>query len=69
MGEIEMLEKPGCMNAGPVKRPSSIGETPPRKKDYVAPALVTWGTLRDITQAVGLNGHPDGGGGGAKSQP
>ena len=31
------------------------------KKPYEAPALVRWGTLRDITQAVGNRGASDGG--------
>jgi hypothetical protein len=37
--------------------------TPPApKKPYRAPVLVRWGTLRDITQAVGRSGNSDGGG-------
>jgi hypothetical protein len=31
------------------------------KKAYEAPALVRWGTLRDITQSVGNRGASDGG--------
>jgi hypothetical protein len=31
------------------------------KKAYVAPAIVTWGTLRDMTRHVGHQGHQDGG--------
>ena len=31
------------------------------KKAYEAPALIRWGTLRDITQAVGNRGASDGG--------
>ena len=30
-----------------------------RKKPYRAPTLVCWGTLRDITQAVGRSGAND----------
>lgn len=36
-------------------------EPAPAKKPYAAPALVTWGSLRDITQAVGWSGNSDGG--------
>ena len=32
-----------------------------KKKTYEAPALIRWGTLRDITQAVGNRGASDGG--------
>ena len=39
----------------------------PTKKPYVAPVVVSWGTLRDMTQKVGKNGHADGAGG-AKSK-
>ncbi len=31
------------------------------KKPYAAPVLVEWGSLMDLTQAVGQTGHPDGG--------
>ena len=31
------------------------------KKAYETPVLVRWGTLRDITQAVGNRGASDGG--------
>jgi hypothetical protein len=31
------------------------------KKPYKTPALVRWGTLRDITRAVGNRGASDGG--------
>ena len=33
----------------------------PPKKPYEAPVLVSWGTLRDLTQAVGARGASDGG--------
>jgi hypothetical protein len=33
--------------------------SPTRKKPYRAPTLVCWGTLRDITQAVGRSGAKD----------
>lgn len=42
-------------------QPESSGETSTEKKPYSAPVLVTWGTLRDITQAVGWSGNADGG--------
>lgn len=31
------------------------------KKPYEAPALVRWGTVQEITQAVGFKGASDGG--------
>lgn len=31
------------------------------KKNYMAPVLKNWGTLRDVTLAVGLAGSSDGG--------
>jgi hypothetical protein len=31
------------------------------KKPYEAPVLVRWGTLRELTQAVGARGASDGG--------
>ncbi len=31
------------------------------KKPYEKPALIRWGTLREITQAVGNRGASDGG--------
>jgi len=31
------------------------------KKPYEAPVLIRWGTLREITQAVGSKGASDGG--------
>ena len=31
------------------------------KKVYEAPALIRWGTVREITQAVGSRGASDGG--------
>lgn len=40
-----------------------IEDKPPapsaRKKPYRAPTLVCWGTLRDITRAVGRSGKND----------
>lgn len=32
----------------------------PAKKPYTAPALLEWGTLRDLTQSVGATGGADG---------
>lgn len=40
---------------------SAGGAPPPKKKPYVAPVLVPWGTLRDMTKAVGTSGASDGG--------
>ena len=42
-------------------QPLDSRETSPAKKPYAPPALVTWGTLRDITMAVGSSGNTDGG--------
>jgi hypothetical protein len=39
-------------------QPDKDAET---KKPYEAPVLVRWGTLRDVTQAVGSMGASDGG--------
>lgn len=33
----------------------------PAKQPYTAPTLVAWGTLRDMTQAVGAEGSSDSG--------
>ena len=33
----------------------------PGKKPYTAPTLARWGTLRDLTLAVGFRGVQDGG--------
>jgi hypothetical protein len=49
------------MDARSPKGPSSARKTAPMKKAYVAPAIVTWGTLRDMTRHVGHQGHQDGG--------
>jgi len=43
------------------KGPSSSRKSALTKKAYVAPVLVTWGTLRDMTQHVGNSGKADGG--------
>jgi hypothetical protein len=43
------------------KRPGSSGNTTTMKKAYVAPILVTWGTLRGMTLHVGNSGKADGG--------
>jgi hypothetical protein len=48
----QMLEKP--------LRVDDRSPTPPKKKPYVAPVLVRWGTLRDVTQKVGAKGALDG---------
>ncbi len=38
-------------------------DEPMQKKriPYSAPVLITWGTLRDVTQSVGSSGRNDGG--------
>jgi len=55
----QMLEKP--------LRVDDRSPTPPKKKPYVAPVLVRWGTLRDVTQKVGTKGALDGGKTGPKN--
>ena len=37
------------------KDEAEASTTSPAKKTYRAPALVQWGTLRDITQSAGKN--------------
>jgi hypothetical protein len=39
----------------------SAREIAPMKRSYVAPELVTWGSLREITKHVGAAGKADGG--------
>lgn len=36
-------------------------EAKPGKKHYSPPVLIDWGTLADLTQAVGWSGKKDGG--------
>jgi hypothetical protein len=36
-------------------------EKKPAKKPYEPPKLKEWGTLRDLTKAVGWSGNEDGG--------
>ena len=43
-----------------IRSPESC-EASPAKKPYAPPALLTWGTLRDITQTTGSSGNSDGG--------
>ncbi|MBN9516212.1 MAG: lasso RiPP family leader peptide-containing protein [Alphaproteobacteria bacterium] len=40
---------------------SSHDEPTQSRRPYSPPALVVWGTLRDITQSVGSSGRRDGG--------
>jgi hypothetical protein len=42
-------------------QPSAIASPIHEKRPYVAPVLQRWGTLRDLTMAVGRNGKSDGG--------
>lgn len=37
------------------------GTAKPEKKPYTPPVLIDWGTLADLTQAVGWSGKKDGG--------
>jgi hypothetical protein len=43
-----------------VKPEKDVVSASGQKMPYTAPVLVTWGTLRDITQSVGGIGAPDG---------
>ena len=56
------------MNMKPMSdrpRPGTPAESPPAatqtKKPYHCPGLVRWGTLQEMTRAVGDAGNPDGG--------
>ena len=49
------------MGAQSREAPGSPHEPSPVKKAYAAPALVTWGTLRELTKHVGHSGKADGG--------
>lgn len=40
---------------------SQDGPLQKKKMPYSAPVLITWGTLRDVTQSVGDSGRNDGG--------
>ncbi len=47
-------------------RPGAPAVSPPagagrQKKTYTAPGIVRWGTLQEMTRAVGDAGSPDGG--------
>lgn len=39
---------------------TSSTDTPAQKKPYRAPALVDWGTLRDLTQSISGSAGNDG---------
>ena len=43
------------------ERESLQGKENPKKKAYSSPALVQWGSLRDLTRKNGWNGSNDGG--------
>ncbi len=49
------------MDAHPTNDADPVAEPSPVKKAYAAPVLVRWGTLRDLTLAVGNRGGSDGG--------
>lgn len=46
----------------PRSSPQTGPDARPARLPYRAPQLTEFGTLRDITLAVGMNGMPDGGG-------
>jgi hypothetical protein len=49
------------MEAQHQEQSASAGEAEIVRKPYRAPAVVAWGSLRDVTQAVGRDGASDGG--------
>jgi hypothetical protein len=49
------------MDAHPANDTNLGAEPSPEKKAYAAPVLLEWGTLRDLTLAVGNRGRSDGG--------
>jgi hypothetical protein len=49
------------MDAHPSNDANPAVDPSPEKKAYAAPELVRWGTLRDLTLAVGNRGGSDGG--------
>lgn len=49
------------MNSQPFDPPDRLSEQPITKRPYSAPVLVAWGSLRDITLAIGSHGKSDGG--------
>lgn len=46
---------------GQARSDSPRDESTQARRPYSPPALVVWGTLRDITQSVGSSGRRDGG--------
>jgi len=49
------------MDSKPTNDADLPSDPAPAKKAYTAPTLVRWGTLRDLTLAVGNTGASDGG--------
>ena len=49
------------MDSKPTNDADLPSDSSPAKKTYTAPTLVRWGTLRDLTQAVGNSGADDNG--------
>jgi hypothetical protein len=49
------------MDAKPTTDAGLPSDPSPAKKPYTAPTLVRWGTLRDLTLAVGNTGGGDNG--------
>ena len=49
------------MEAEHQEQSASAGQAETVRKPYQAPAVVAWGSLRDITRAVGAQGASDGG--------
>lgn len=54
----------GTVDLRMAERPTDEPDAPDttsRKQPYRTPVVVTWGTLKEITQAAGNHGHSDGG--------
>ncbi|OFW99007.1 MAG: hypothetical protein A3D94_21810 [Alphaproteobacteria bacterium RIFCSPHIGHO2_12_FULL_66_14] len=49
------------MDRKPIEQTPTPHPSPEAKKPYQAPILVRWGTLRELTEAVGNRGGRDGG--------
>jgi hypothetical protein len=49
-------------NLAAPRDPEAPSQEPPRRrKPYKAPHIVRWGTLIEMTRALGPSGNPDGG--------
>jgi hypothetical protein len=49
------------MEAQQEDQSAPAGDPQPVRKPYQAPSLIAWGSLRDMTRAVGVQGASDGG--------